>query len=128
MSVPAVSPVGQAASAQPAGTRTSEAEAAKAAKAFERVMLEQLTKELASSAAPEDAEGGASAGTKAYRDMLPGAMADALSQSGGIGIAAQLQATMTAAKATTPASAASTASDAPSGAAGGGAVPNGVAS
>jgi Rod binding domain-containing protein len=103
MSIPAVGPVGPATSTQPAASRSSEAESAKAAKAFERVMLEQLTKEMAASAAPEDAGDGASAATNAYRDMLPSAMADALSQSGGIGIAAQLQATMAAARAAVPA-------------------------
>lgn len=61
--------------------------ATRAAQSFERVLLEQLTTQLAATAAPgEDA----SPATAAYRDMLPGAMAEALSAAGGIGIAAQL--------------------------------------
>jgi Rod binding domain-containing protein len=141
MSIPAVGPVGPAVSAEPAAARTPDARTVHAAKAFERVMLEQLTKEMAASAAPEDAGDGASAATNAYRDMLPAAMADALSQSGGIGIATQLQATLAAAKATVPADAPSTdvppagapsagtpSTDAPGATPGVGALPTGVAS
>lgn len=127
MSVPAVGAVAPTAATP---TATGGTSAARAAKAFERVMLEQLTKELSRSAAPDDAAGGASAATTAYRDTLPGAMADALSRSGGIGIAAQLQASMTRqdAAAPVPSTTPSASSAAPSGAAGGTAVPGGVAS
>jgi Rod binding domain-containing protein len=136
MTIPAVGPVGPAVSAEPAAARTPDARTVHAAKAFERVMLEQLTKEMAASAAPEDAGDGASAATSAYRDMLPAAMADALSQSGGIGIATQLQATLAAANATvpptgdaaTPSADAPATSDAPAATPGGGALPTGVAS
>jgi Rod binding domain-containing protein len=141
MTIPAVGPVGPAASAEPAAPRTPDAKTVHAAKAFERVMLEQLTKEMAASAAPEDSGDGASAATNAYRDMLPAAMADALSQSGGIGIATQLQATLAAAKATVPADAPSAAAsaagapaaaksstDVPATTPGDGALPTGLAS
>lgn len=129
MSIPGVAPVGPASAAEPAAPRTPDAKTVHAAKAFERVMLEQLTKEMAASAAPEDAGDGASAATNAYRDMLPAAMADALTQSGGIGIATQLQATLAAAQATVPPSAAATpaTTDAPA-ATPGGVLPTQVAS
>ncbi|MEV4422496.1 rod-binding protein [Patulibacter sp. NPDC049589] len=70
----------------------------RAATQFERMLLEQLTKELAATAAPADGE--ASAATSAYRDLLPGTMADALSAAGGVGIAAQLTAATANASAT----------------------------
>lgn len=77
------------ATATGSGTRsTADAAATKAATQFERVLLEQLTKQLAATAAPDGDD--ASAATAAYRDLLPATMADALSQAGGIGIAAQL--------------------------------------
>lgn len=64
----------------PADARTD------AAASFERLLLEQLTKQLAATAAPEDA----SPATAAYRDLLPATMADALSQAGGVGLAAHV--------------------------------------
>jgi Rod binding domain-containing protein len=131
MTIPAVGPVGPAATAEPTAPRTPDARTVHAAKAFERVMLEQLTKEMAASAAPEDAGDGASAATNAYRDMLPAAMADALSQSGGIGIATQLQATLAATNATVPAAAppaGTPSTDAPGTTPGVGALPTGALS
>lgn len=94
----------------PRAVREGGAEAQKtykAAVAFERVLVEQLTKELSATAQPADDES-ASAATGAYRDMLPGAMADALTGAGGIGLAQQLYAAMrpdaAAAASSTPAS------------------------
>ncbi|WP_210493833.1 rod-binding protein [Patulibacter sp. SYSU D01012] len=86
-----------------------------AAVAFERVLVEQLTKELSATAQPADDET-ASAATGAYRDMLPGAMADALTGAGGIGLARQLYDAMrpsaaTAASSPAPASGAATPAD-----------------
>jgi len=55
--------------------------------AFERVLLGQLTKAMQTTVAPE---GEGSAATKAYKDMLPDTMADALAAGGGIGLASDL--------------------------------------
>ena len=68
-----------------AGARTPEQ---RAALGFERQLLLQLTEQLAKSAAPQDEE--SSAATKTYRDMLPGALADALTAAGGVGLAARI--------------------------------------
>ena len=65
----------------------------KAALGFERQLLTQLTEQLAKSAMGGDDEN-TSAATGAYRDMLPGALADAMVAAGGIGVAANLVATM----------------------------------
>lgn len=92
MTVGALPPAGPAAMAAPAvvpppGLPASVA-AARAAVSFEGVLLEHLTTQLAATAVPDDEEG--SAGTSAYRDLLPRAMADSLAAAGGLGIAAAL--------------------------------------
>lgn len=69
----------------PAGVGRTQEE--KAALGFERQLLVTLTEQLAKSAMPDDE---ASAATQAYRDMLPGSLADAMVAAGGVGIAAQL--------------------------------------
>ena len=84
MSVPAIgatNPTGL-----PAGVGRTQEE--KAALGFERMLLVQLTEQLAKSAQPEDGEGAAA--SNAYRDLLPGALADAMVAAGGVGIAASL--------------------------------------
>jgi Rod binding domain-containing protein len=81
MSVPAIgaaNPTGL-----PAGVGRTQEE--KAALGFERMLLVQLTEQLAKSAEPQD--DAVSAATQAYRDMLPGALADAMVAAGGIGLA-----------------------------------------
>ena len=60
----------------------------KAALGFERQLLVQLTEQLAKSAMPEGES--ASAATNAYRDLLPGTLADAMVAAGGVGLAASL--------------------------------------
>lgn len=60
----------------------------RSALAFERVLVGQLTKAMQSSIGGSDEEG--SAATKAYKDMLPETMADALIASGGVGLASNL--------------------------------------
>jgi Rod binding domain-containing protein len=60
----------------------------KAALGFERMMLTQLTEQLAKSAMPDDAQAGAA--TQTYKSMLPGALADAMVAAGGVGLAANL--------------------------------------
>ncbi|MDQ3740234.1 MAG: hypothetical protein M3389_04740 [Actinomycetota bacterium] len=55
--------------------------------AFERMLLVQLTQQLAKTAEGEE---GTSAATQAYRDLLPGVMADAIVAGGGIGLAGAL--------------------------------------
>jgi len=60
----------------------------RAALGFERMLLIQLTQQLSkTSGGDEDQQ---SAATQAYRDLLPGAMADALVAGGGIGIATSI--------------------------------------
>jgi len=56
-----------------------------AALGFERMLVSQLTQQLADTAKP--AGGEESGASSAYRDMLPGAMADAIAQGGGLGLA-----------------------------------------
>ncbi len=57
----------------------------RAALGFERMLLVQLTQQLAKTAEPEGED--ASASSAAYRDLLPGALADAIVVGGGIGLA-----------------------------------------
>jgi Rod binding domain-containing protein len=77
----------------------------RAALAFERTLLEQLTKTMSkgtldgSGDGDGDGEGGgASAATSAYRDMLPGTLADAVTGAGGLGLAHDLFLSMRSAK------------------------------
>jgi len=84
----------------PADVRKAGAQAEKtyrAALGFERMLTEQLTKTMATGteATGEDGEeSGASAATSAYRDMLPGTLADAVTNAGGLGLAHDLYLTM----------------------------------
>ena len=82
MPIPAITP--SAATGVPAGVGRTPEE--KAALGFERVLLSQLTEQLVKSA--ESTGDDASAATQAYRDMLPGALADAMVAAGGVGLAA----------------------------------------
>ena len=61
----------------------------KAALAFERQLVTQLTKQLAESMKPAEGDS-TSAATGAYLDMLPETLADSVMQGGGLGLAAQL--------------------------------------
>ena len=65
-----------------------------AALSFERQLVGELTKALAATAAPAD-DASTTAATRTYRDMLPGAMADAVMAEGGLGLAQQLDQAMT---------------------------------
>lgn len=60
----------------------------RAAQAFERLLLGQLTRAMQATVARDDDE--SSAATRAYTDMLPDVMADALSANGGIGLSSEL--------------------------------------
>ena len=64
-----------------------------AALSFERQLVGELTKQLSKTAQPADGSGG-SAATQTYRDMLPGAMADAVMAEGGLGLAQQIDKAM----------------------------------
>ena len=72
----------------------------RAALGFERMLTEQLTKTMSTSASAlggggEDGEeGGETAATSAYKDMLPGQLADAVTSAGGLGLAHDLYLTM----------------------------------
>ncbi len=83
MTVPAI---GGAMPLPPGSEKRTDAE--RAGLAFERMLLVQLTQQLAKSAEPE---GQGSAATQAYRDLLPGVMADAMVAGGGIGLAGALE-------------------------------------
>ncbi len=85
MSIAGVSGAGGAMPLPPGSEKRTDAE--RAALGFERMLLVQLTQQLAKTTGGEDAE---SPATQAYKDMLPGAMADALVAGGGIGLAASL--------------------------------------
>jgi Rod binding domain-containing protein len=56
---------------------------------FENVLVQQLTKELDASADAQDDDGGDGT-TQMYQGMLPGALAESITGSGGIGLANQL--------------------------------------
>jgi Rod binding domain-containing protein len=70
----------------------------RAALGFERMLTEQLTKTMSAASkalSGEDGEeGGETAATAAYRDMLPGTLADAVTSAGGLGLAHDLYLTM----------------------------------
>ena len=66
----------------PGSEKRTDAE--RAGLAFERMLLVQLTQQLAKSAQPEGEA--SSAASAAYRDLLPGALADAIVAGGGIGL------------------------------------------
>ncbi len=83
MTVPAVG----GAMPLPPGTE-ARTDAERAGLAFERMLLVQLTQQLARTAESEGEE--SSAASAAYRDLLPGALADAMVAAGGIGLAAQM--------------------------------------
>ena len=78
----------------------------RAALGFERQMLEELTKtmakDLTGTGGSDDAgDGGDSTGdaaTSAYRDMLPGTLADSLTSAGGLGLAHDLWLSMRSAQ------------------------------
>jgi Rod binding domain-containing protein len=85
----------------PADVRAAGTQAEKtyrAALGFERMLTEQLTKTMAAgteaASADDGEEPGASAATSAYRDMLPGTLADAVTSAGGLGLAHDLYLTM----------------------------------
>lgn len=79
---------GAASVATTSAAKGPAADAKKAGEGFERMLLTQLTTQLADSAMPQDDE--ASAATSTYRQMLPDALTEALMSGGGIGLAKQL--------------------------------------
>jgi hypothetical protein len=71
----------------------------KTALAFERQLVEQLTQQLSDSATSQDATGGdddspTSGASSAYQQMMPGVLADSVMQSGGLGLARTIAASM----------------------------------
>lgn len=79
------SPLGGATPLPPGAEKRTDAE--RAGLAFERMLLVQLTQQLAKTAEGDEST---SAASKAYRDLLPGVMADAMVAGGGIGLAGSL--------------------------------------
>lgn len=86
---PISAPTGPAASTSSTGP-VPDLEARRAADAFERVLLGQLTKQLESTVGGSEPSGAAGA----YASMIPEAMADALSSAGGIGLSDELVRTL----------------------------------
>jgi Rod binding domain-containing protein len=81
----------------PADVRAAGQEAQdayKAALGFERMLLTQLTKTMLATAEGDQDGEGQSAATAAYKDMMPGTLADAVTGAGGIGLADDLYKTM----------------------------------
>lgn len=80
----------------PADVRTAGPDAQKlyaTALAFEKVLVEQLTKQLDTSQngdSSSDEESGSDGTTAMYKQMLPGALAQGISDAGGVGLADQL--------------------------------------
>ena len=72
-----------------AGTK-QQREAYTAALGFERQLVEQLAKQLSATTGAEQNGEQDSAATKSYKDLLPGALADAVIGAGGLGLAAQI--------------------------------------
>jgi len=73
-------------------------EAYTAALGFERQLVEQLTKQLTASTRTADQDQQDSAATRSYRDLMPGALADAVTSAGGLGLAAQIAQSIAARK------------------------------
>ena len=103
-----ISSVTGAGAAIPADVRTAGKDSEqlyRVALGFERTLLEQLTKSMSKdmvgmdSGSGDDAEGsGASAATSAYTDMLPGQLADTVTNAGGVGLAHDLWLSMRSAQ------------------------------
>jgi len=70
-------------------------EAYRAAIGFERILVGELTKAMsAASGDGGDDRAGTGAGPSPHRDMLPGALADAVTNAGGIGMTRELYLTL----------------------------------
>ena len=84
-----IAPLGGATQAGAVGAaKAAPTKADEAGEGFERMLLGQLTEQLAKSVQrDEETE---SAATATYRDMLPDALADALVAGGGLGLAKSL--------------------------------------
>jgi Rod binding domain-containing protein len=91
---PGSAPIALPADVRAAGTEGEQQY--RVALGFERVLVEQLTKSMAKDAmgggedGGDSQEDGGSAATSAYRDMLPGTLADAVTGAGGLGLAHDL--------------------------------------
>jgi Rod binding domain-containing protein len=64
-----------------------------AALGFERMLISQLTQQLADTSKPAG-DDSASGATSMYRQMLPGTMADAITEAGGLGLARSIAANL----------------------------------
>ena len=77
----------------PADIRKGSAEEKKAytaALGFERMLLGELTKQMAETAKPADGDDTKDAASSMYMQMLPDQLADAVTRNGGIGLARNL--------------------------------------
>jgi Rod binding domain-containing protein len=94
MRIDGVTPIDATATAT-AGTTAVDPKLHDAALQFEELLVRQLTQSLADSAkgsGSDDEEGSASAGF--YADQLPGALASAIKDAGGLGLATELEKAM----------------------------------
>ena len=88
----------------------------RAALGFERMLVSQLTERMTDAAQSGSGDDSQPAGLGAYRDMLAGALADAVAAGGGLGLARELYSTLRGDQQPTPganAGAAAPAADAP---------------
>lgn len=72
---------------------TEQRKAYTAALGFERQLIEQLAEQLTATTNRAD-DAHESAATSSYREQLPGALADAVIAGGGLGLAAQIAASI----------------------------------
>ena len=61
-----------------------------AALGFERMLVQQLTKAMADTTKTGEGDDASDAATTTYQSMLPDALADGITASGGLGLAAQI--------------------------------------
>ena len=78
--------------ATPAASTEVDPKLHRAALQFEQLLVRQLTQILADTAKPDDGEGDST--TAFYADQLPDALASAITEAGGLGLAAELERAM----------------------------------
>jgi Rod binding domain-containing protein len=93
LDVPATSPAVPVPTDVRAAGRDAE-EAYRAAIGFERMLVGELTKAMSTAPGDDDGDDDDRAGTSPHRDLLPGALADAVTNAGGIGMAHGLYLTL----------------------------------
>jgi hypothetical protein len=88
-----ITPTAAAAPAAPAASNEVDPKLRSAALQFEELLVRQLTQILAETAQSSDEEGGDAAGSF-YANQLPDALASAIKDAGGLGLATELERAM----------------------------------